>query len=404
MVFRLRQTLKSPARILRLKQPFHSSPFSLFPLPQGGKIDFQGNRTTLVAMIMSVSVFVWIWYQSIIASIPAWLWSVIVSISGILFGVSLSIKDVRRWIRILAIVITLAVLLSSAFSLYHLTETKEQKRLKETIENLRGTIKFQRDQLKRKTILADTRVKVGENPHFISGDFVDDRPLIEVLPHRRPTEISHPLIKDISLTNTDEGVTIHSKKFDCQLSTALPKENLSAGHYVAKLTVTPSILWRTESGEFEKIEGESEDYQTEFTVAEEFDIKHFSVWMAPTEKRLFWGLPGSETTVTYILTKSASSVEILVRDSAGKLVRSTERVYDPTTTKFIPESPPPGHAGYNEYPLSEFPLWFLFSSSPHMFFQLRVKKDEKEISKTTLYLPVLNLSLPNSLEKENRDS
>lgn len=346
-------------------------------------------RTTLVAMIMSASVLVWIWYQVIIASMPAWLWSVIASISGIFFGVSLSIKNLGRRIRTSAIVITLAVLLISSFSVHHLTETKKQKIFEERIKALEGTIEFQRGLLKRQTILVDTRVKVGENPHFISGDFVDDRPLIEVLPHRRPTEISHPLIKDISLTNTDEGVTIHSKKFDCQLSTALPKENLSAGHYVANLTVTPSILWQTESGEFEKIEGESEDYQTEFTVAEEFDIKDFSVWMEPTEKRLFWGLPDLEATVTYILTKSASSVEILVRDPTGKLVRSTERVYDPTTTKFIPESPPPGHAGYNEYSLSEFPLWFLLSCSPHMFFQLRVKKDEKEISKTTLYLPVL---------------
>jgi len=29
----LKQALKSPARILRFKQPFHSSPFSLFPVP-----------------------------------------------------------------------------------------------------------------------------------------------------------------------------------------------------------------------------------------------------------------------------------------------------------------------------------------------------------------------------------
>lgn len=357
-------------------------------------------------MIMSASVLTSIWHlvKPIISFFPAWVWSVIASISGIFFGVSLSIKNLERRTRILAIVITLVVLLISSFSVHHLTETKKQKRFEERIKALQGTIEFQRELLKKQTILVETRVKVGGNPHFISGDFVDDRPLIEVLPHSRPTEITHSLIedieftniiKDISLTNTDEGITIHSKKFDCELSTARPKKNLSAGRYVTNLTVTPCILWRTESGEFEKIEGESQNYQTEFIVAEQFDIKDFSVWMKPTEERLPWGLPSLETTISYVFTESASSVEILVYDPTGKLVCNTgTSVHDLTTKKWIrPRSSPPTHAGYNEYPLSElepllFPRPFLLYN---YVFKLRAEKDKKAISKTTLFLPTLEI-------------
>ncbi len=351
-----------------------------------------GQNTTLIGMSMGLSALVWIWYlvKVGIEFIPSWLWCVVASVSGTFFGVLLSKKKIRKRRRILAIVVTLAALLISTFGVYHLTETKQEKRLKKIIEGQQGTIEFQREFLKRQTILVDTRVKVGENPHFISGDFVDDRPLIEVLLYGRPfskdVELTN-IIKDISLTNTDEGVTIHSKKFDYQPSTARPKENLSAGHYVANLTVVPSISWRTQSGEFEKIEGEPKIYQTEFIVAKEFGIENFFIWTEPI-KYPFWNFSALEKTISYTLTKSASSVDILVRNPSGKLIHSTERVYDSTTAIFIPEIPP-GHAGYNEYPLVDLPFSFFlvpFLSPLSYSFELKVKKDKKEISAITFFL------------------
>lgn len=312
-------------------------------------------------MAVSTSLLVWIWYlgeevKSIsLAYIPVWLWSVIATISsGVILSVLFSSKKIKGITKIIFAIVILAIFVSATLMMHRITETQQQK-----------MIDYLKILIERKTILLDTRVKVGENPHFISGDFVDVRPLIKVLSYRKPTGIGIQLIDEVTLENVDKGITIDIKNFDCERLSALPKKSLDPGHYVANLTVTTLFLNATENGEFKREERESTKYQTEFIVAEQFGIKDFSVYQISIEDS-----PPSTTTVRYVLTKSASSVEMFVYDVQGKLISTVNNL--------------PTYAGYNNYSCG--PWDHLTPALPHLSLlhkcELRAKKDGKVISKT----------------------
>ncbi len=328
---------------------------------------------------MTLSVLVWIRYlvRLALAYMPVWLWSVIATIfSGIFLSVLFSRKKIKGITKIIFAIVILAIFVGSTLAVHRIRGAEQEKLITTLI-----------DEIDRRTILLDRRVRVGENPYFISGDFVDDRPVIEILPYRG---LNKTLIRidDITLTleKPQEKITIAIEGFNREFSQAFLKKNLIPGYYLANLPANTFSFIGIENRGFEwKPQGQSK-YQTEFIVAEQFDIKDFSVSMKPTRisgpgKKFFpWGL-----TVSYLFTKSPSSVEMRVYNARRELISTVNDL--------------PRYAGYNEYFWSyPYPYRPLYSGLYYEF-ELEAKKDEKEISKTTLYMPILEFAISEFIKK-----
>lgn len=328
-----------------------------------------------------------------VSALPVWLWAVIATIfSGIILTLLISIE--KRITKIILVIVALTIFVVSTYKMYHQTQTEEQKKYDEIIANQQQVIANQQEGLEnqrilieRKTVLLDTRVKVGGNPNFISGDFVDGpQPPIEVLSYRGPTTkrayFSYPTpytytssIDEITLKNVDEGITMDSKNFYCVLSTATPKKSLTPGHYIANLTVTTlSFNGIDKYGEFKwkKVE-KSKKYQTKFIVEKQFDIKEFFVSRPEYsgKKVPYYTVRLISINVSYVLTRTATSVKMFVYDDREKLISTVTL---------------PRYAGYNEY------LWSVPHTSRYPMyynFKLRAKEDGKIISKTTFFSPIV---------------
>lgn len=328
---------------------------------------------------------------------PVWLLAVIATIfSGIILTLLISIK--KKIIKISLVIVALTIFVVSTYGMYRQTQTEQQKKYENIIRLAKQQIELAKQQIERLTILVernkiliDTRVKVGGNPNFISGDFVaGGKPPIEVVYPRGPTTNraywidASPYtlsIDEITLENVDEGITMDSKNFYCVLSTATPKKNLTPGHYIANLTVfTLSFNGTDEYGEFKwnKV-GKSKKYQTKFIVQKQFDIKEFFVSRPVLYgKKDYLGIVRlASINVSYVLTGTAAIVKMFVYDDRKELISTVTL---------------PRYAGYSEY------LW----SVPHtshfaMYYDFRLRAEEyggKIVSKTAFFSPMVAVFEP----------